>query len=368
MTDARSRRRTALRAAALAAIALTASACGASLQSLPKFGGQSGPTYTVTATFANVVNLPADAEVRVGAFSVGNVTSIGLNNFQAVVRMHIRKDVHLPVGTTAQIRFDTPLGDDFVQLQPPSAKAGTTYLANDARIPETATSSAPSVEDTLGALGALLNGGGINQLQTIIDQTNLALSGNQQDIRALLQNLDTTVASLASNTPSIDDALTAMATLSNTLQQGSSTIANGLAALGPAANVLANETNQINAITGQLSKLGTAASAIVDASETGTVQTVDALNPLLTQLTSVKAQIGPALTALDALEAYTPRAVPGNYLQLSVHATIGVPPVPADAEKLKKITVDPPDPAELYSTGGSYTYGGEEQLLEGGLP
>lgn len=342
------------------------SSCGLSLQSLPKIGGISGPTYRLTASFANVVNLPANAEVRVGAFSVGYVSSIKLQDFQAIVTMKVKDSTKLPVGTTASIRFDTPLGEDFVLLQPPTGAGATnpTYLASGDTISDTST--APSVEDTFGALGALLNGGGINQLQTIISQTNLALNGNQTEIRGLLDDLNTTVSSLAANTPSIDRALQAMGTLSQTLNNGSSSIQQGIAALGPAASVLANQTGNLQGLFTNLDSLSSAANSIINASFAGTVQTFQQLQPLLDQLTSVQSQLEPALTAITALEQYTPRAVPGHYLQLSIDATIDIPPVPADALPLKKITVDPPDPSQAY--GQDSTDQSIATVLEGGLP
>lgn len=350
-------------AALLAGAAVTLSSCGISLQSLPKIGGVSGPTYTVDATFANVVNLPANAEVRVGSFAVGYVSSIGVRNFQALVTMKIKKSTKLPVGTTASIRFDTPLGEDFVQLQPPPGPATSgPVLTNGSALPETATSTAPSVEDAFGALGALLNGGGINQLQTIVDQTNLALNGNQQKIRSLIEYLNSTLTTFAQDTPSIDNALQAMASLSKTLNNGSPAITQGIAALGPAADVLASETSDLNGLLTNLNKLSSAANAIIDASATGTVQTLQALQPLLTQLTGVQSQLGPALDAITALETNTPRAIPGDYLQLSANVNIQVPPVPADALPLQKVTVDPPDPNQSYTRSGIAT------LIEGGLP
>lgn len=350
-------------AALLAAAAVASSSCGISLQSLPKIGGVSGPTYTITATFANVVNLPANAQVRVGAFSVGYVSSIGVRDFQALVSMKIKSHTKLPVGTTASVRFDTPLGEDFVLLEPPPGPpASRPVLHNGSALPESDTSTAPSVEDTFGALGALLNGGGINQLQTIVEQTNLALDGNQGKIRSLIGYLSSTLGTFARDTPSIDAALQAIADLSKTLRQGSATISNGIAELGPAAEVLAGETGDINGLLAQLGKLSTAANAIIDASATGTVQALRSLQPLLIQLTGVQQQLGPALGALTALEKNTPRAVPGDYLQLAVNATVAVPPVPSDALPLQKVTVDPPDPAQAYGRSGAAV------LIEGGLP
>jgi phospholipid/cholesterol/gamma-HCH transport system substrate-binding protein len=357
-----------LRLLALGMCALLASSCSLSLQSLPKIGGLSGPTYTVTATFANVVNLPANAQVRIGSFQVGQVSSIGLQDFKAEVKMKIKKSTKLPIGTTASIAFDTPLGEDYVVLQAPNDATTTSgsLLGNGSNIPETQTSTAPSVEDTFAALGALLNGGGINQLQTIITQTNLALNGNQLQIRDLINNLNASVTTLANDTPSIDRALQAMATLSTTLHQGQATIQTGLETLGPAAQVLASETHDMDQLFANLDSLSSAANTILAASTTGTIQTFQQLQPLLTQLTSVQSQLEPALSAIQSLETYTPRAVPGRYLQLSINATIQIPPVPADAGQLQKITVDPPDPSQSYQA--NQTDASIAMLIEGGLP
>lgn len=349
--------------AGLLTVVLVASSCGISLQSLPKIGGVSGPTYAVTATFANVVNLPANAQVRTGAFSVGYVSSIKVADFKAVVTMRIKKKVQLPVGTSAAIHFDTPLGEDFVLLQPPQPRpAGAALLRNGSRIPESATTTAPSVEDAFGALGALLNGGGIDQLQTIITQTNLALDGNQSKIRSLLDSLNATVTSFAQNSPSIDNALNAIAALSKTLNDGSSVITNGIATIGPAVAVLGQENQNLAGMFVQLDRLSSAANNIIEASATGTVQTVKALQPLLDQLISVQQQLGPALDAIDSFERNTPKTAPGNYLQLAINGTVDVPPVPSDALPLQKITVDPPEATESYNRSAIAI------LIEGGLP
>lgn len=364
-----SRRRWSGRTAAIAVSAVLLSSCSFSLQSLPKLGAMSGPSYKVIANFSNVVNLPADAQVRIGSFQVGQVTNIGLteqagsncttndeldqtipNCFEAVVTMKIKQSVKLPTGTTASIAFDTPLGEDYVVLTEPAAAATattTSYVAPGSSLSQVGT-PAPSVEDTFAALGALLNGGGLDQLQTIISQTNLALDGNQPQIRALINNLNATVTSLAGNEPAIDSALSAMATLSQTLNQGSTAIATGLQALGPAAQELSSQSQDIDQLFVNLDALSNSANSIINASLDGSIATFQQLTPLLDQLTEVQGQLDPALTAIKSLEAYTPRAVPGQYLQLSINATVDIPPVPSDALPLDKVTVDPPDSQQSY--------------------
>ena len=117
------RRRWARRVASLllgvASVALCG--CAISLQSLPKVstvGG--GSTYPLRAEFANVLNLPQDAQVRIGAQVVGQVGAISTSHYRADLTLDIDRGVRLPTRTTAQVRFDNPLGDEYVLLQPPT--------------------------------------------------------------------------------------------------------------------------------------------------------------------------------------------------------------------------------------------------------
>jgi phospholipid/cholesterol/gamma-HCH transport system substrate-binding protein len=82
---------------------------GLSLQSLPKLGEVTSPTYPIYAKFANVLNLPVEGQVRVGPQVVGEVSGISAQDFVAIVTMRIEKSVTLLQGTTAQVRFDNPL-------------------------------------------------------------------------------------------------------------------------------------------------------------------------------------------------------------------------------------------------------------------
>lgn len=77
-------------------------------------------SYKLTARFANALNLPAKAKVRLGGADVGEVESMDAVDYVAVVQLRIREGVRLPVGTTAQLRTATPLGDVFVAVTPPA--------------------------------------------------------------------------------------------------------------------------------------------------------------------------------------------------------------------------------------------------------
>ncbi|MGH9172585.1 MAG: MCE family protein [Acidimicrobiales bacterium] len=313
-----------LAACGLLALAMGLGGCSLSLQSLPKLSSLSGPTYPVRAEFADVLNLPDDAQVRIGAAVVGQVSSISTTNYQADLTLSIKKEVKLPVGTSAQIRFDNPLGAEYVMLQSP-AGGGTGYLPAGSLIPQSQTSTAPSVEDTLAALSLVLNGGGINQLQTIIHELNDTFAGNQPQIRDLLTTIDTGAKSVANGKATIDAALASMASLSEKLNAGRSVIANGLATISPAVGVLASENKQLSSLVAGLSRLGQVGTEIAQESGQDSVNDLKDLLPVVDQLNAVSQQLGPDLKTLAAFEADTPKVAPGAYLQVQVIANVLLP-------------------------------------------
>jgi phospholipid/cholesterol/gamma-HCH transport system substrate-binding protein len=316
--------------------------CALSLQSLPKISSVSGGTYSLHAVFANVLNLPDDAQVRNGAEVIGQVSNIATSNFEADLTLDIKDGVHIPDGTTAQIRFDNPLGDEYVALESPTTSSVAApiaqqgpYLNPGSLIPESLTSTAPSVEDTFGALSLVLNGGGINQLQVIIHELNNTFNGNQPQIKSFLTTIDQGFNSLAGGRVAIDNALTSIEGLTQKLNGGRQTIANGIDALAPAVGVLASENGQIQSLIGELSDLGSIGTEVAQQSGQDSVNDVKALLPVVQQLQSVSQQLAPDLGSLARFEAETPKIAPGDYLQVNVIANVLLPagsyePTPLD--------------------------------------
>jgi phospholipid/cholesterol/gamma-HCH transport system substrate-binding protein len=306
---------------AVVAASVAVSGCGLSFQSLPKPGGVSGPTYNLTAIFGNVLNLPLQARVLIGADQVGQVSSITTSHFKADLTLTIRSSIRIPRGTTAQILFVDPLGDEFIQLYPPRGTPQGPYLANGSVLPERQTSSAPSIADTLAALGALLNGGGLNQLQTIVTNINQALGGHQQQIQHIINDLSFTATALNANKGDVDNALASLATLSSQLAKGDATIANGIDTIGPAVSVLSSENQDFQNLLTATTNLSDVADSIVTKSSSSIVGTIRQLFAVVNQMVGVESQLGPTLTDLARFETQTKKIAPGNYLQLSLDGT-----------------------------------------------
>jgi phospholipid/cholesterol/gamma-HCH transport system substrate-binding protein len=344
-------------AAGIAASAVLLGGCALSLQSLPKLSSVSSGTYPIYGEFANVLNLPQNAQVRVGAQVVGLVGGISTHNFHADLTLQIKRGVRLLVGTTAQVRFDNPLGDEYIRLQapisspstgspssPPSVSAAPVavrYLTPGSHIPLSDTSTAPSVEDAFGALSLVLNGGGINQLGTIIHELNNTLAGNQPQIRSFLTTIDSAQSSLAQGQTPVDNALASIENLTNKLNGGRQTIATGIDTIAPAIGVLASENGDISNLFTQLSQLGAVGTRIAQEAGLNSVNDAKALLPVAQQLASVSQQLGPDLNDLASFEAQTPKVAPGDYLQVNVTANVTLPSGAFQATPVAATTTSP---------------------------
>jgi phospholipid/cholesterol/gamma-HCH transport system substrate-binding protein len=105
--------------------------------------------YVLHASFASVGGLPNGSDVRINGIKVGTVLDqiIAPENFNAMVRMSIRPDIHLPTDTAASIASEGLLGSKFLKLEPGHAK---TLIAEDGTI--ATTRNYQSLEEQVGQI------------------------------------------------------------------------------------------------------------------------------------------------------------------------------------------------------------------------
>ena len=163
----------------VAALALTG--CDFSVYNLPLPGGADlgDNPITVTIEFRDVIDLVPQTSVKVDDVTVGKVDQIKLDGYHAEVTVLLRNNVKLPDNAEAKIRQTSLLGEKFVSLAPPTDGASSGRLGDGDTIPLERTGRNPEVEEVLGALSLLLNGGGVAQLKTISTELNKALGGRE---------------------------------------------------------------------------------------------------------------------------------------------------------------------------------------------
>lgn len=282
------------RAIVAAGSALALAGCGVTASDLPlPGGGVDGPTYQLTAVFGDALNLPDKAHVKLDGVDVGVVEAISAKDFTARVTMAVQQKVVLPKGTTAELRQATPLGDVFVALHLPKQDGGS--LGDGDTIPISATSAAASVEDTLSALSALVNGGGLGQLKTIIHEVNTALDGRGAQTAHLINELTTTLSTLNQRTHDIDRILDSAVSLTEIAKQRQGTIDAAFAELSPAIKVLSGQTDRLTKVLTEVSQVSQLGDKIINQTQSQIRSVLRDLGPVLDGFGGLEASLGPTL-------------------------------------------------------------------------
>lgn len=294
-------------AAAVAAAALT----GCTAEDLPlPGGGVDGATFELNAEFADALNLPAKAHVKLNGVRVGTVTGIAADDYRALVKMDVQRAVVLPRGTRAELRQATPLGDVFVALQPPKDASGT--LGDGDTIGLAHTSSAATVEDSLSAMAMLVNGGGLAQMGDIVDEVNTALDGRGPKIRDLVRELTRTLKTLNGRTDDIDRILHASDRLTRLATKRRPTIDAALSDLGPAVDVASNNTTKIRKLLTKAAGTAQGAELLLAASSDDVQSLLRDGGRVLDGLGSLRDDLGPTLRSLVTLGEFVHGATKGE--------------------------------------------------------
>jgi len=309
-----------LAAAAVGAVALAG--CGFhGAYDLPLPGGAAnGPTYTVSAEFADVQDLTPQAAVRVNDVAVGDVSDITLDpdTLKAKVTMRVKDSVVLPANAVATLQQTTLLGEKFVAIAPPIDEPASGRLKDGSTI--SSASELPSVEEVFGLLSQVLNGSDLGDLQTINLEVSKALTGREADVRGALQQLTTYIGGLAAQKQEIVRAIDGLDRFSAALAKQNKTLATALDDLGPGLQVLADERAQFTSLLTHLSRFGKIAGRVVNASASQTINELHDLKPVLHHLAAAGANLP---KSLEILITYPfPRdfseATPGDYVNLDL--------------------------------------------------
>lgn len=269
------------------AAALVLSGCQfKGVSSLPLPGGAAtfADTYEVVVILDNAIDLVPQSSVRVDEVPVGDVKSIELDGFRAKVTCRVKTSVTLPANAVASLRQTSLLGEKYIALSPPAKEKPTGRLKDGDVIPVDRTNRLPEVEEVFGALSALLNGGGLQQLQTINVELSAALAGNEAQVRDFLTQLNTFIGGLDARKSEIVRALDSLDRLSTTLVRQKQTIATALTDIAPGLKVLADERADLTRLLQSLARLGEVGSRVIRESRDDTVADLRALVPILQRL------------------------------------------------------------------------------------
>jgi phospholipid/cholesterol/gamma-HCH transport system substrate-binding protein len=302
--------------ATTAILAVTASGCGPGLQDFSVGRSVAGESYPMTVVFKDATGLPIGGHVELHNVTIGRVQSMQAREFKAYVQVRITSKVKLPVGTKAQLALTTPLGEEYINLMPPAA-AGAESLGANATIMAGRTSRAPDVEDLLSAFSAILNGGGVDQIHSILSELNKALDDRARSSRSLIANLNTVLSQLADHTVTIDRTLAAISIVSKQFAEQRGLLVRALTELAPGIKALSSDTAGFTKLLTHLSRLGRTATAVLNQVQGILISDLKGLTPTLDTLVVLSPGLKSALTGLRKFALLLDRAIPGDFLNLN---------------------------------------------------
>lgn len=262
------------------------SGCDFDVYKLPLPGGTSvgDDPMTVTVEFRDVLDLVPLSSVKVNEVSVGQVTDVELDGYTARVTVELRNDTNLPDNAIAEIRQTSLLGEKFVSLEAPESGASAGKLEDNDTIPLDRTGRNPEVEEVLGALSLVLNGGGVAQLKSIASEINLALEGREDSAKSVLTQIETLMTQLDDNRGDIVNAIDSINRLGASARQQQNSIDSALEELPSALESIDGQREDLVKMLGALNRLGDVGVRVIKASKQSTVESFRQLQPVLTEL------------------------------------------------------------------------------------
>lgn len=338
-------------AAAVLAGLLVSSCSSDGIYSIPLPGGAdvgSDPMH-IDIRFDDVLDLVPQSAVKVEGVPVGRVQDITLaeDGWTANVSTVVNSSVDLPANALAEVRQSNLLGEKFIELSAPEGDTSGPRLADGAVIPLTNTRHATEVEQVLGALSLLLNGGGVAQLQPIVSELNKALGGREDRVRAVLEQANTLIGGLEDQIDDITRALDGLETLSNRVAAQTNQLTRILDELPEGIRILEEQRPQLIALLAQLDRVGRAGFDVIDTAKDDLIRDLRALRPALQELGRAAPDL---VTALPLVPTYpfpdsTLEGTFGGQVNtwLSVDQQIGV--------TLSNLGVGKPDPVYIPPIG-----------------
>lgn len=151
------------------------------------------------------------SQVTYRGVRVGKVTKIGFTTTGVQANAELTTSLHIPASTRAVVRSLSPVGEQYLDLQPTTTKGP--YLENGSTISASSTDIPKTLAATVIAINKLLAQVNAKQLHTILDESATALSGTGADLGRLTDQTSALVADLNRYWPQTRQLLQSSSTL-----------------------------------------------------------------------------------------------------------------------------------------------------------
>jgi virulence factor Mce-like protein len=288
---------------------------------LPGTVGRERDAVTYHVELANIGTLESNSPVMVDDVVVGSVGAMTFRDWHVDLAVSVRPDAVIPANAQATVGQTSLLGSMHVALNPQLGQQPEGRLRPGAIIPLSKSSTYPSTEQTLSALAAIVNGGGLGQIGDIIHSANEVFSGRQDEIRDLLTRLDTFVGTLDQQRFNIIATIDELNRFSSTLAGQQQALTRALDRIPPALDVLVRERPRLTTALDRLRVFADTISGVIDDTQADLVTNLTNLEPTLKALADIGPDIDTALAYLTVFpygQNTIDRGIRGDYMNLFV--------------------------------------------------
>lgn len=312
-------------------VALTASGCafqGVNSLPLPGAVGRGSDASIYHVEIGNVATLEPNSPVMMNDVVVGSVRKMSVKDWHADVEFSVEPGVMVPANVVASIGQTSLLGSMHLAINTPIGEHPDGRLTPGSTIPLNSASTYPTTEQTLSAVAAVVNGGGLGQMGDVIHNFSAALNGREADFRSLLTRLDTFVGTLDEQRDSIVASIQSLNRLAATFAGQRDVITRALQKIPPALDVLIKERPRVTAALQKLGTFSDTATRLANDSQADLVRNLRNLEPAIAAL----ADVGPELASTLEFAAHYPftqgfidRDIRGDYFNLFATIDLTIP-------------------------------------------
>lgn len=273
--------------------------------------------YPVTIVLTDATNLVPKGFCRVNDAPIGIIESVTLDrDLKARVVCQVNRSVTLPANATGRVSETSLLGERYVALGPPPGVRPTGRLRPGAVLAESGNHVDPTVEQVLGALSTVLNGGSLEKIRTISREFNVALSGRAERTRSLLAELGTLVHGLNEHRSDITAALKSLDSLSGTLAKQRGIIASAIESVPDGLAVLERQRPRLVRLLNETARPSSVATPLIKRSKADTVANLTLLRPILANLAESGSDLTKSLRMLSTYPfgSHALAAIKGDYV------------------------------------------------------
>ncbi|KUH67677.1 mammalian cell entry protein [Mycolicibacterium novocastrense] len=320
-----------LRSLAGIGIAVTVAGCafqGWNSIPLPGAVGRGPGAAVYHVQVADVGTMESNSPVMIDDVIVGSIGKMTVRDWRADVEISVKPEVVVPVNAVATVGQTSLLGSMHLSLNPPIGESPVGRLEPGATIPLARSATYPSTEQTLAALSAVVNGGGLGQIGDIIHNFNAAMGGREDAIRDLLSQADIFVATLDRQSDALVASIRELDRLAGQLVGQRDVIKHALQRIPEAVDVLIRERPNFTTALDRLRVLSDTATTLVADTKEEIVTNLHNLEPTIRAIADVGGDLAQALgyvTTFPYTQNLIDRAVRGDFMNLYAVIDLTVP-------------------------------------------